>query len=198
MMDCRCGRTRVSLGFTHPPRANGTDDLMPRSVVSMLRCGVPTNWGTLRVLASSEIAMPNPNRMWSLKNEIGYFRYRHHRPIEFDVSLIALTSSKLWPSKDWPRNTLRAPWRLLSTGWPRMMDALRANLSIQKVHSSTIWFRTTRGKSKKCTGNKKLVIDLRASTMCFFNLSPPSKAQSLYRLFITDSTNLWTVLAVRS
>ena len=29
-------RKRVSLGFTHPFRANGADDLMPRSIVSRL------------------------------------------------------------------------------------------------------------------------------------------------------------------
>ena len=55
-------RTRVSLGFTHPPRANGVDDSMPRSMVSKLYYGTPINRGTLRVLASREIIMPNPNR----------------------------------------------------------------------------------------------------------------------------------------
>ena len=33
--------TRVSLGFTRLPRANGTDDLMPRLVVSKLCYGDP-------------------------------------------------------------------------------------------------------------------------------------------------------------
>ena len=36
-------RTRVSLGFTHPFRANGTDHLMPILVVSKLRYGAPMN-----------------------------------------------------------------------------------------------------------------------------------------------------------
>ena len=34
-------RKRVSLGFTCPSRANGVNDLMPRSVVSKLRYGDP-------------------------------------------------------------------------------------------------------------------------------------------------------------
>ena len=91
--------TRVLLGFTHPFRANGTNDLMPRSMVSKLCYVAPMNGGTLWVLASSEIDVPNPNGMWSLKNEIGYSRSRNHHPIEFDVSSIALTSSNLWPSE---------------------------------------------------------------------------------------------------
>ena len=115
---------RVSLGFTHPPEADGTKNLMPRLSVSKWLCGAPMNWGTLRVLALSEITVPNPNGMWSLKNKICYFRYQHHHPIEFDISLIALTSSELWPSEDQPQNALRAPWRLLVMGWPRMIDAL--------------------------------------------------------------------------
>ena len=36
-------RTRVSLGFTYPLRANGTNDSMQRSTVSKLRCGAPMN-----------------------------------------------------------------------------------------------------------------------------------------------------------
>ena len=115
---------RVSLGFTYPSRANSADDLMPRSEVSKLRCGAPMNWGTLRVLASSEIAAPNPNGMWFLKNEIGYFRARHDHLVVFDISLIAPKISELQTSEDWPRYTLRAPWRLLGTGWPWTMEAL--------------------------------------------------------------------------
>ena len=69
---------------------------------------------------------------------------------------------------------------------------------MQKVHPSTIWFRTAHGKLEKYLGNNKFFIHLRASTMCFFNLSPSSNAQSLYRIFTTDSTNLWIVLAIRS
>ena len=127
--------TRVWLGFTHPPRANGDDDLMPRSAVSKLCCGAPMNWGTLRVLASSKIIVPNPKGMWSLRNEIGYFMPWHHRPVEFKVSSIALMISVLWPSEDWPRNALRAPWRLLSMGWPRMMDDLHSwNKGVTRVH----------------------------------------------------------------
>ena len=117
-------RKRVSLGFTHPSRYNVIDDSMPRSTVSKLRCGAPMNWGTLRVLVSSEIIVPNPNEMWSLKNEIVYFRPQHHHPIEFNVSSIALMSSELRPSEDRPQNALRAPWRLLGTGWPRTMEDL--------------------------------------------------------------------------
>ena len=119
-------RTRVPLGFTHPSKANGIDDSMPRTAVSKLRCGAPMNWGTLRVLASSEIIVLNPNRMWSLKNEIGYFRPQHEYHVAFDVSSIALTSSELRLLEDQPRYALRAPWRLLGTGWPRMMDGLCA------------------------------------------------------------------------
>ena len=131
-------RTRVWLGFTHPPGANGTDDLMPRSVVSKLRCGAPMNWATLWVLASSEIIVPNPNGMWSLENEIGYFRSQHHHLVTFDSLSIALTSSELWPSEDQPQNTLREPWGLLSTKWPRMMDSLRGrNNSVTRVHPPT-------------------------------------------------------------
>ena len=129
---------RVWLGFTHPPGANGADDLMPRSVVSNLRCGAPMNWGTLRVLASSEITVQNPNRMWSLKNKTNYFRPQHHRLVAFDSSLIALTSFKLWPSEDRPQNALREPWGLLGTGWPRTMDGLRCwNNSVTRVHPPT-------------------------------------------------------------
>ncbi len=117
-------RTRVWLGFTHPSGANGTDNSMPRLVVSNLCCGAPMNWGTLRVLASSEITVLNRNGMWSLKNEIGYFRPWYHCHVAFDSSSIALTSSELWPSKDRPQNALRAPWRLLGTRWPQMMDGL--------------------------------------------------------------------------
>ena len=116
--------TRVWLGFIHPPGANGTDDLMPRSVVSKLCCRAPMNWGTLWVLASSKIDVPNTNRMWSLENEIGYFRPQHDCTIVFNVSLIAPMSSKLWPSEDRPQYALRAPWRLFSKGWPWMMKAL--------------------------------------------------------------------------
>jgi len=131
-------RKRVWLGFTHPPRANGTDDFMPRLVVSKLHCGAPMNWGTLRVLASSKIIVPNPNGMWSLKNKIGYFRPQHHHPIAFNNSSIALTSSELWPSKDQPQNALREPWGLLGTGWPRMMDGLRGwNKSVNRVQPPT-------------------------------------------------------------
>ena len=131
-------RTRVSLGFTCPPEANGADDLMPRSMVSKLRCGAPMNWGTLWVLASSEIDVPNPNKMWSLENEIGYFRPCHEYILEFDILLIALTSSELWPSEDWPRNALRAPWRLLGTGWPQTMDGLHGrNKGVTRVHLPT-------------------------------------------------------------
>ena len=130
--------TKVWLGFTHPLGASGADDSMPRSAVSKLRCGAPTNWGTLRVLASSEIAVPNPNGMLYLENEIGYFRPQHHRLVAFDSLSIVLTSSKLWPSKDRPRNALRAPWRLLGTGWPRTMDGLRGwNKSVTRVHPPT-------------------------------------------------------------
>ena len=128
-------KTRVSLGFTHPPRANGIDNSMPRSVVSNLHCGAPMNWG---ILASSEIAVPNPNRMWSLKNEIIYFRLQHHRLVAFDSSSIALTSSKLWPSEDQPQYTLRAPWRLISTGWSWMMDGhCGQNKGVTRVHLPT-------------------------------------------------------------
>ena len=131
-------RKRVSLGFTRPFGANGFDDSIPRSVVSKLHCGAPMNWGTLRVLASSEITVLNPNRMWSLENEIGYFRPQHHYPIAFHSSSISLMSSKLWPSKDRPRNTLRAPWRLLGTGWPQMMDGLcDQNKGVTWVHPPT-------------------------------------------------------------
>ena len=131
-------RKRVSLGFTYPPEAKSTDDSMPRSVVSKLCCGAPMNWGTLQVLASSEIVVLNPNGMWSLKNEIRYFRPQHHHPIAFDSSSIALTSSELWPSEDWPQNALRAPWRLLDTGWPQTMDGLRGwNKGVTRVHLPT-------------------------------------------------------------
>ena len=130
--------TRVWLGFTYPPRANGADDSMPRSAVSKLCCGATMNWGTLRVLASSKIAMLNPNRMWSLKNEIVYFSIQHHHPVAFDSSSIARTSSELWPSKDWPQNALREPWRLLGTGWPRMTDGLRGwKKGMTRVHPPT-------------------------------------------------------------
>ena len=131
-------RTRVSLGFTRPSRANGVDDSMPRSAISKLRYGAPMTWGTLWVLSSSKIAMPNPNEMWSLKNEIGYFRPQHHHLVAFNSSLIALMNSKLWPSKDRPRNALRAPWRLLGSGWPRMTDGLRGwNKGVTRVHPPT-------------------------------------------------------------
>ena len=131
-------RKRVLLGFTYPPEANGTNDSMPRLVVSKLSCGAPMNWGTLRVLASSEIIVPNPKGMWSLKNEIGYFRSQHHHPIKLNSSSIVLMSSKLWPSEDQPRNTLRAPWRLLGTGWPQMMDGLCGwNKGMTRVHPPT-------------------------------------------------------------
>ena len=130
--------TRVSLGFTHPLRANGTDDLMPRSMVSKLHSGAPMNWGTLRVLASSKIIVPNPNRMWSLKNEIGYFRPQHHHPVAFNSSSIALMSSELWPSEDKPWNALREPWGLLGMGWLRTMDGLRVwNKGVTRVHPPT-------------------------------------------------------------
>ena len=108
--------TRVWLGFTHPPRANSANDLMPRSMILKLRCGAPMNWGTLQVLALSKIVVPNPNGMWSLKNKIGHFRSQHHHLVAFDSSSIVLTSSQLWPSEDQPRNALRAPWRLLVRG----------------------------------------------------------------------------------
>ena len=128
-------KKRVSLGFTHPFRANGIDDLMPRSAVPKLRCGALMNWGTLRVLALSEIIVPNPNGMWSLKNEINYFRPQHHCLVEFNISSIALTSSELRPSKDRPRYALRAPWRLFSTGWPRTMEALHGwKKGVARVH----------------------------------------------------------------
>ena len=131
-------RTRVCIGFTHPPRANGADNSMPRSAVSKLRCGATMNWGTLRVLASSEIAVPNPNGMWSIKNEIGYFRLQHHHPVAFDSSSIALTSFKLWPLEDQPQNALREPWGLLGTGWLRTMDGLRGwNKNLTRVHPPT-------------------------------------------------------------
>ena len=130
---------RVSLGFTHPPKANGTDNLMPRSAVSKLRSTAPMNWGTLRVLASSEIAVPNPNGIWSLKNEIYYFRPQHHHSVKFDSSLIAFTSLELWTLKDWPWNALKAPWRLLGIGWPWTMDGLHGwNKGVTKVHPP-IW-----------------------------------------------------------
>ena len=116
--------TRVSLWFTHRFGVNGTENLMPRSAVSNLRYGAPMNWGTLRVLASREIDVPNPNQMWSLKNEIGYFRLQHHHHVAFNSSSIALTTSKLWPSEDRPQNALREPWGLLGTGCLRTMDGL--------------------------------------------------------------------------
>ena len=112
-------RKRVWLGLTHPPRANGIDDSMPRLAVSKLCYGAPMDYGTLWVLASSEIVVPNPNGMWSLKNEIDYFRPWHHHSIEFYISLISLTSSELQP---W--NALRVPWRLQSTGWLWTMEGL--------------------------------------------------------------------------
>ena len=56
-------RTRVSLGFTHPLGGNDTKNLMPRSMVSKLCCGVPMNLDTLEVLASSEIVVSNSNGM---------------------------------------------------------------------------------------------------------------------------------------
>ena len=117
-------RTGVSLGFTHPFRANGVDYLMPILAVSKLHCGAPMNWGTLWVLASRENVVPNPNRKWSLKNEIGYFRPQHHYPVAFDSSLIALMSFELWTLEDRPWSTHREPWGLLSTGWLRTMDGL--------------------------------------------------------------------------
>lgn len=117
-------RTRVSIGFTHPCEDNGVDDLMPRSTVSKSRCDAPMNRGTLRVLASSEIIVPNPNKMWYLENEIGYFRPPHDHTIEFDISSIAPMSFELRSSKDVPWNALRAPWRLFGTGWSWMMEAL--------------------------------------------------------------------------
>ena len=130
--------TRVWLRFIHPPGANGTDDSMPRSTVSKLRCGATMNWGTLWVLASSEIAVSNPNGMWSLKNEIGYFRPQHHCPVAFDSSCIALTSSDLWPLEDRPQNALREPQGLLDTGFPRMMDGLHGqNKGVTRVHLPT-------------------------------------------------------------
>ena len=116
--------TRVSLGFTHPFGANGIRNSMPRSMFLKLHCSAPMNWGTLWVLASSEITVPNPNRMWSLKNEIGYFMPQHHHPVAFNNSSIVLMSFELWPLKDRPQNALREPWGLLDTGWPRMMDGL--------------------------------------------------------------------------
>ena len=126
--------TRVSLGFTHPLKTNGTDDLMPRLVVSKLLFDAPMNWDRL-ILASSEITMMNPNRMWSLKNEIGYFMPQHDHPIEFFTSSIALMSFDLWPLEDQPWNTLRAPWRLLDMGWPRMMDGLHGwKQSVTRLH----------------------------------------------------------------
>ena len=120
--------TRVWLGFTYQPRANGADDSMPRLAVSKLHCGAPMNWCTLS----------NPNRMWSLKNEIGYFRPQHHHIVEFNSLLISLMSSELWPSEDWPRNALRTPWRLLGMGWPRMMDGLHGwKKGVTRVHLPT-------------------------------------------------------------
>ena len=131
-------RKRVSLGFNHPSRANGTDDLMPILVGSKLRCGAPMNWGTLWVLASSKVTVLNPNRMWSLKNEIGYFMFLNHHPITFNNSSISLMSFELWPSKYWPQNALRSPWRLLSTRWSWMMDHLYGgNKGLTRVHPPT-------------------------------------------------------------
>ena len=136
-------RKRVSLGFNLPPKANGVDDSMPRSTVSNLCCGAPMNWGTLRVLASREIAVPNPNGMWSLKNEIGYFRSQHHRPVAFDSSLIALTSFELWPSEDRPRNALRAPWYgvVVDDGWSLWLEqgCDYGSFAHLKLMALTIW-----------------------------------------------------------
>ena len=56
-------RTTVSIGFIRSSRANGTDDSMPRLVVSKLLYDAPMNCDRLRVLASSEIIMPNPNKI---------------------------------------------------------------------------------------------------------------------------------------
>ena len=129
--------TRVSLGFTRPLEANGTNHLMPRSAVSKLRFGAPMNWGILRVLALSEIAVLNQwnIKLWCLRNEIGYFRHQHHCLVEFYVLSISLTSSELQPSEDRPSNALRAPWRLLSTGWPQKMDDLCGwNKGVTRVH----------------------------------------------------------------
>ena len=131
-------KTRVSLGFTHPPRANSADDSMPRLTVSKLHYGAPMNWGILWVLASRKIIVPNPNGMWSLENEIVYFRTWHDHPVAFNGSSIALTTSELWPSEDWPQNALREPWGLLGTRWPRTMDGLRVwNKSVNRVHPPT-------------------------------------------------------------
>ena len=128
--------TRVSLGFTHPHEANVTNDLMPRSTVSKLRCGAPMNWGTQRVLASREITVPNPNGMWYLKNEIGYFRSQHQHRVAFYSSSIALMSSELWSLEDRPQNTLRAPWRLSVQGgcehW--MLSIVRKRVSLGFTH----------------------------------------------------------------
>ena len=128
-------RKMLSLGFTYTSRADGTNDLIPRSLFSKLHCGAPMNWGTLWVLASSEIFVLNPNGMWYLKNEIGYFRPWHNHPIKFNISSISLTSFELWPSEDRPQNTLKEPWGLLSTGWPQTMDGLHGwNKGITRVH----------------------------------------------------------------
>ena len=128
-------KKRVSLRFTCPPRANGADDLMLRSAISMLCCGAPMNWGTVELLALSKITIPNPNKIWSLENEIGYFRAQHDHLVVFDVSLIAPMSFKLRTSKDQPQHTLRAPWRLFNMGCPQMMEALHdQNKGVTKVH----------------------------------------------------------------
>ena len=63
-----------------------------------------------------------PNALRDLGNEIGYSWPQHDLPIAFNVSSIALMSFELRPLEDQPRNTLRAPWRLFSMGWPRAMD----------------------------------------------------------------------------
>ena len=86
---------KVSLGFSFPFESNGTHNLMPRSAVSNLCSDAPMNWGTLWILASSKITMPNPNRMWSLENEIGYCRLWHDHLVAFNVLWLAPTSSKL-------------------------------------------------------------------------------------------------------
>ena len=61
-----------------------------------------------------------------------------------------------------------------------------ANLSMQKVHPSTIWFHTACEKLEKMYWKQQVLIDLRASTTLFFNLSPSSNVQSLYRIFASN------------
>jgi hypothetical protein len=93
------------------------------------------------ILANTPLVWPRPsNKAFPLTYFSKNTKPLHpYKLVSSNGSLIALTSSELWPSKDRPQNALRAPWRLLGTGWPQMMDGLCGqNKGVTRVHP-LIW-----------------------------------------------------------